>query len=65
MTEQPLIPADKKRAAHEMRGIVCPSCGCKHFSVIYARPTREGHIRRRRECRNCGRRITTYEHSIG
>lgn len=44
------------------RGLVCPKCGCRHFRVIYTRPVRGGKIMRRRECRNCGRRLTTYEH---
>jgi len=58
------IPLEKKTAP-EKRGIECPRCGCKHFTVIYTRPTEGLRIRRRRECRHCGRRITTYEHSIG
>jgi len=49
----------------EKRGLECPRCGCRHFHVIYTRPSGQGRIRRRRECRHCGRRITTYEHSIG
>jgi len=44
------------------RGIVCPKCGCRHFHVVYIRPVTPNRIRRRRECRHCGRRITTYEH---
>lgn len=43
------------------RGIECPSCGCRVFFVVYTRRTWGGRIMRRRECRNCGRRITTYE----
>ena len=45
----------------EQRGLECRHCGCKHFLVVYTRPTRGGQIMRRRECRNCGRRITTWE----
>ena len=41
-------------------GIVCRTCGCRHFWVLYVRP-RPGRVIRRRECRNCGRRITTVE----
>jgi transcriptional regulator NrdR family protein len=55
-------PASKEA---EKRGLECPRCGCKHFHVIYTRPTDHGRIRRRRECRHCGRRITTYESSLG
>jgi hypothetical protein len=46
-------------------GLACRHCGCKHFRVIYIRPTRGGRIMRRRECRNCGKRMTTCERAIG
>jgi len=41
----------------------CPYCGQDHDKVIDSRST-EGaaSIRRRRECLDCGRRFTTYEH---
>ena len=42
-------------------GLVCRWCGCKHFYVIYTRPARGSRIARRRECRNCGKRMTTWE----
>lgn len=41
--------------------IRCPSCGCRDLRVVETRATARGKIRRRRECRNCGRRITTAE----
>jgi hypothetical protein len=47
------------------RGISCPACGCQHFFVIYTRRAPGGKLIRRRECRHCGRRITTYEYVIG
>lgn len=43
------------------RGLVCPTCGCRHFEVVYTRATPTGTIRRRRQCRHCGRRVTTSE----
>lgn len=43
------------------KGIVCPTCGCCHFEVVYTRRTPVGTIRRRRQCRHCGRRVTTSE----
>ena len=43
------------------KGITCRTCGCRHFEVIYTRPRLGGRIIRRRECRHCGRRITTCE----
>lgn len=42
-------------------GLVCPSCGCRHFPVVYTRHLPDGRILRRRRCRLCGRRITTIE----
>lgn len=47
------------------RGIQCPACGCRHFFVIYTRRGAGEKLVRRRECRHCGRRITTWEHVIG
>ena len=49
-------------AQTEKRGLECRGCSCKHFRVVYTRPTWGGRIMRRRECRHCGRRMTTWEH---
>ncbi len=38
----------------------CPFCGYEDSKVIDSRPS-EDKKRRRRECRSCGRRFTTYE----
>ena len=46
------------------RGIRCPTCGCGHFRVIYTRRALGGRLIRRRECRHCGRRLTTTERPI-
>ena len=43
------------------RGLCCRRCGCRHFYVIYTKRTTRNRILRRRECRHCGQRITTYE----
>ena len=51
--------------ANDDRGLRCRHCGCRHFFVIYTRPYRGGRLVRRRECRNCGERITTSERAIG
>jgi transcriptional regulator NrdR family protein len=51
----------KPSAAQVPRGLECPRCGCRHFRVIYTRAAWGGRIVRRRECRHCGRRITTHE----
>ena len=40
----------------------CPSCGVDDDKVVDSRPTPDrGAIRRRRECRSCGLRFTTFE----
>lgn len=40
----------------------CPWCGYEHDKVVDSRPAEQGTtIRRRRECRSCGRRYTTFE----
>lgn len=40
----------------------CPFCGSTDDKVIDSRTIRDGEaIRRRRECRSCGRRFTSYE----
>ena len=53
-----------ENAADEKRGLECRNCGCKHFRVIYTRPTWGGQIMRRRECRHCGKRMTTWEKAL-
>ena len=39
----------------------CPYCAASNDRVVDSRLTREGAIRRRRECVACRRRFTTYE----
>ncbi len=53
-----MLTEDEVRAK---RGLECSRCGCKHFYVLFTRPAGGGRIRRRRQCRHCGKRITTYE----
>ncbi|MCC7408757.1 MAG: hypothetical protein IT442_11845 [Phycisphaeraceae bacterium] len=50
-----------QRQAPERRGLECPKCGCAHFRVLYTRRAWGGRVLRRRACRHCGRRVTTYE----
>ena len=52
-------------AKADKRGLECRYCGCKHFRVIYTRPYWGGRIMRRRECRHCGKRMTTWEKAGG
>jgi hypothetical protein len=47
--------------ARSQRGICCPKCRCRHFNTTHTEPLADGRIRRRKECRHCGRRIVTYE----
>jgi len=56
-----------KRSATEAapKGLVCRACGCRHFEVIYTRPGSDNRIIRRRECRHCGKRVTTSERVMG
>ena len=42
----------------------CPSCKSNRSRVIDTDQDRKGGIRRRRECRNCGERYTTYERAV-
>lgn len=49
----------------EHRGLECRDCGCRHFRVVYTRAAVGGKLVRRRECRHCGARITTWEKPIG
>jgi transcriptional regulator NrdR family protein len=53
----------KKSAEHA--GLRCWNCGGHQFRVIYTRAAPGGKIIRRRACRKCGRRITTWERMIG
>ncbi len=55
------VPSPKPKPVAEPRGLRCPRCECGHFHVLYTRGAPGGAIRRRRECRHCGRRITTTE----
>ena len=41
----------------------CPHCGCSDNHVVDTRSTGQGQaVRRRRECKECEGRFTTYEH---
>ena len=46
--------------AQDKRALECRWCGCRHFRVVYTRE-RVGGIRRKRECRNCGKPMWTME----
>jgi transcriptional regulator NrdR family protein len=46
------------------RGLRCVKCGHGRFKVIYTR-ARVFAIVRRRQCRNCAARVTTWEKVVG
>ena len=58
-----MVTGHEEQRPSVKRGLECPRCGCGHFRVLYTRPASGGRVLRRRECRHCGRRITTYEHN--
>jgi len=41
-------------------GLTCPRCGCADLRVLNTRSS-HGRIVRYRQCRHCGKRVTTYE----
>ncbi len=51
-TGEPLGPKNE--------GLECRVCGCRHFWTVYTR-SRSGWIERRKECRHCAKRYTTFE----
>lgn len=51
---------DGMRGVQSAVGLVCRTCGCRHFDTLQTLK-REGKIDRRRECRNCGWRCMTSE----
>jgi len=60
-----MVDRIETRKSDRKRGLECPRCGCGHFRVLYTRRAWGGRLLRRRECRHCGRRMTTYEASAG
>jgi hypothetical protein len=46
-------------------GLNCPKCGHPRSRVLYTRAAVGGRLRRRRACRRCGARVTTWEHIVG
>ena len=54
-----------KSKSEEKGGLECRNCGCRHFRVVYTRRARNGKLIRRRECRHCGKRLTTIEQEKG
>jgi len=40
----------------------CPFCGSEEFKTLETRDSPDNTTRRRKECVNCGKRVTTYEY---
>lgn len=55
---------DASEGGDEPAGLECRTCGCRMFEVVYTRRA-AGRIIRRRQCRRCGRRISTTERETG
>lgn len=51
-------------SSRETKGLVCRQCGCAHSRVVYTRRGSDRKLIRRRECRHCGARVTTWEKLI-
>lgn len=64
MTIHPRKQVQQDNDSEQPAGFECRSCGCRHFHVVYTRPTERG-INRVRACRHCGRRIVTRETLLG
>src|SRR5215831_10077234 len=46
------------------KGLRCLSCGSQRLRVVYTRPKPHGVVQRRRECRDCKQRATTWEKMV-
>ena len=46
-------------------GLYCPKCGHARSRVLYTRAGKGGRLVRRRACRKCGARVTTWERIVG
>jgi transcriptional regulator NrdR family protein len=55
----------RKSFLNKTLGIHCIACGSQDHRVVYTRPRQGESVQRRRECRSCGERFTTWERTIG
>jgi hypothetical protein len=49
---------------HDTRGLACLACGSDRLRVVYTRGRNGGVVQRRRECRDCKQRATTWERVV-
>lgn len=59
------MDGSKPTSSETHSGLICKKCGHDHFRVVYTRRGADHKIVRRRECRHCRTRITTWERMIG
>lgn len=55
----------EKKMEKNGRGFSCRSCGSTQLRVIYTRRAIGEKLVRRRECKDCNERLTTWERVIG
>ena len=55
----------ERKPTQDQRGLRCGRCGSDRFRVIYTRAALGAKLVRRRECRGCLQRVTTWEQVIG
>jgi len=61
-----MSPSKSERQNESTQGLrPCRQCGVKDFLTVSTRDAAKNQIRRRKECRNCGNRITTFEAEAG
>jgi hypothetical protein len=51
-------------SAGSVRGLACLACGSGRLRVVYTRDKSNGVVQRRRECRDCRGRLTTWERVV-
>ena len=59
-----VIETPRDRTERQTRGLHCLGCGSDRLRVVYTRDKSCGVIQRRRECRECGGRLTTWERIV-
>ena len=56
---------ESRKLVDANRGLSCLKCSATESKVVYTRRVWGGKIVRRRECLQCGARMTTWEKPIG
>jgi len=59
------LQREAKKPEDEQLGLRCRQCGGQRFRVVYTRAAWGRKVVRRRECCQCGERVTTWERAIG